>query len=164
MKIKNLMTSPAVTVQPADSLAHAANLLWNHDCGTLPVVDKEGRVGAMVTDRDICVAAWSTGKPLAELRVQDAMSKSVVSVRADDDVGLAVDRMAMHQVHRLPVVDEHDRPVGVLSLNDLARRGDKDPQLGKRALQVMAAVCRLRSEPMPAAQRTLASAGAAIAD
>ena len=164
MKTKNLMSSPAVTVHPHDRLAHAAALMWQNDCGALPVVDKDGRVGAMVTDRDVCMAAWSTGKPLHELRVQDAMSKSVVSIRADDDVGLAVDRMAMHQVHRLPGVDEHERPVGVLSLNDLARRGDKDPQLGKRALQVMAAVCRLRSEPMPAAQRTLASAGAAIAD
>lgn len=164
MKIKGLMSSPAIVVQPGDNLAHATHLLWHHDCGSLPVVDKDGRVGAMITDRDICVAAWSTGKPLAELRVQDAMSKSVVSVRADDDVGLAVDRMAMHQLHRLPVVDEHERPVGVLSLNDLARRGDKDPQLGKRALQVMAAVCRLRNEPMPAAQRTMASANVAVSD
>lgn len=163
MKIKSLMTSPAVTVQPNDTLAHAANLLWNHDCGALPVVDKEGRVGAMVTDRDVCIAAWSTGKPLAELRVRDAMSQSIVTARADDTLALAVDRMAMHQVHRLPVVDEHERPVGILSLNDLARRGDKDPEVGKRALQALAAVCRLRSEPLPAAQRTLRSAEQAVA-
>lgn len=163
MKIKSLMTSPAVTVQPNDTLAHAANLLWNHDCGALPVVDKEGRVGAMVTDRDVCIAAWSTGKPLAELRVRDAMSQSIVTARADDTLALAVDRMAMHQVHRLPVVDEHERPIGILSLNDLARRGDKDPEVGKRALQALAAVCRLRSEPLPAAQRTLRSAEQAVA-
>lgn len=163
MKIKSLMTSPAVTVQPNDTLAHAASLLWNHDCGALPVVDKEGRIGAMVTDRDVCIAAWSTGMPLAELRVRDAMSKSVVSARADDTLALAVDRMAMHQVHRLPVVDEHERPVGMLSLNDLARRGDKDPEVGKRTLQAFAAVCRLRNEPMPAAQRTMASAEQAVA-
>jgi CBS domain-containing protein len=163
MKIKSLMTSPAVTVQPSDTLAHAAHLLWNHDCGSLPVVDKEGRVGAMVTDRDVCIAAWSTGKPLAELRVRDAMSKSVVSARADDTLALAVDRMAMHQVHRLPVVDEHERPIGMLSLNDLARRGDKDPEVGKRTLQALAAVCRLRNEPLPAAQRTMASAEQAVA-
>lgn len=163
MKIKNLMTSPAVTVQPNDTLAHAANLLWNHDCGALPVVDKEGRVGAMVTDRDVCIAAWSNGKPLAELRVRDAMSKSVVTARADDSLGLAVDRMAMHQLHRLPIVDEHERPVGILSLNDLARRGDKDPEVGKRALQALAAVCRLRSEPLPTAQRAQRSAEQAVA-
>lgn len=163
MKTKTLMTSPAVTVQPNDTLAHAANLMWNHDCGALPVVDKDGRAGAMLTDRDVCMAAWSTGKPLADMRVQDAMSKALVSIRADDDLGVAVDRMAMHQLRRLPVLDEHERPVGVLSLNDLARRGDKDPQLGKRALQVMASVCRLRSEAMPAAQRTLRSAGEAVA-
>jgi CBS-domain-containing membrane protein len=164
MKIRKLMTSPAVTVQPNDTLAHAANLLWNHDCGALPVVDKEGRAGAVVTDRDMCIAAWSTGKPLAELRVQDAMSKAIVTVRADDDLGLAVDRMALHQIHRLPVVDEHERPVGMLSLNDLARRGDKDPEVGKRALQALAAVCRLRSEAMPPAQRTLRSAEQGVAD
>jgi CBS-domain-containing membrane protein len=163
MKTKNLMSSPAVTVHPHDRLAHAAALMWQNDCGALPVVDKDGRVGAMVTDRDVCMAAWSTGKPLHELRVQDAMSKALVSVRADDDLGVAVDRMTMHQLHRLPVVDEHERPVGVLSLNDLGRRGDKDPQLGKRALQVMAAVCRLRNEAAPPAQRTMQAAAQAVA-
>jgi len=140
MKTKNLMSSPAVTVHPHDRLAHAA-----------------------APDRDVCMAAWSTGKPLHELRVQDAMSKALVSVRADDDLGVAVDRMTMHQLHRLPVVDEHERPVGVLSLNDLGRRGDKDPQLGKRALQVMAAVCRLRNEAAPPAQRTMQAAAQAVA-
>ena len=163
MKTKNLMSSPAVTVHPHDRLAHAAALMWQHDCGALPVVDKEGRAGAMLTDRDVCMAAWSTGKPLAGLRVQDAMSTALVSIRADDDLGVAVDRMAMHQLRRLPVLDEHERVVGVLSLNDLGRRGEKDPQLGKRALQVMASVCRLRSEALPAAQRTLRSAGEAVA-
>lgn len=163
MKTKNLMSSPAVTVHPHDRLAHAAALMWQNDCGALPVVDKDGRVGAMVTDRDVCMAAWSTGKPLHELRVQDAMSKALVSVLADDEIGVAVDRMTLHQLRRLPVLDEHERVVGVLSLNDLGRRGEKDPQLGKRALQVMASVCRLRSEALPPAQRTLRSAGEAVA-
>jgi CBS domain-containing protein len=97
MKTKNLMSSPAVTVHPHDRLAHAAALMWQNDCGALPVVD------------------------------------------------------------------EHERPVGVLSLSDLGRRGDKDPQLGKRALQVMAAVCRLRNEAAPPAQRTMQAAAQAVA-
>lgn len=168
MKVRELMSSPAYTCRPQDSLQHAARLLWEHDCGMLPVVDAEGRVGAAITDRDICMAAFTKGLRLADLRVADCMSRSVVPCRADEDVAAIAERMAEHQLHRLPVVDALGRPIGVLALNDLVVAGDGDGALGRAALRALTGVSRRRAKvpavvtrPLPAAApRAAATPGA----
>jgi predicted transcriptional regulator len=60
-RIEKLMHRPVVTCHVNDSLANAARLLWEQDCGALPVVDERGRVVAMITDRDICMVAYTQG-------------------------------------------------------------------------------------------------------
>jgi CBS domain-containing protein len=145
MLVRELMSQPAHTVRTQDSLATAARLLWDHDCGILPVVDREGCLGATITDRDICMAAYTRGRPLAELQVADSMSKTVVTCRADEELDDAARRMIAHQIRRLPVVDAGGRPCGVLSLNDLALAAERNPVLGQKVLQVLGAVCRHRT-------------------
>lgn len=144
MRVKELMTSPAVTCSPQDSLAHAAHLLWQNDCGVLPVVDHNGRLGSVVTDRDICMAAYTSGKSLEQLRVADCMAREAVACREDDDVGAASRLMQRHTVRRLPVLDRADNLVGLLSLNDLALSSDKEAALGKEVVKIMVAVCKHR--------------------
>ncbi len=161
MKVRELMTSPAHTCQPHDTLAHAAQQMWDHDCGILPVVDRDGRVGATITDRDICMAALTRGRRLDELRVADAMSKQVFACSPDDDVATAAGTMALHQVHRLPVVDGKQQLSGLLSLNDLALAGDADARLAREASRVLAGVCRHRARvPAVVAPGTAAAAPA----
>jgi CBS-domain-containing membrane protein len=150
MKVRDLMSSPVHTCRANETLAHAAQLLWEHDCGVLPVVDRDGRVGAAITDRDICMGAYTRGKDLAALRVADSMSRSVVTCRADEELAAAADTMVKHQLHRLPVVDEHGKPVGLLSLNDLAAAAARDPAVGRQALRVLTAVCTRRPAAKPA--------------
>lgn len=163
MKIREVMSSPAHTCQPQDSLERAARLLWDHDCGVLPVVDRHGRVSAAITDRDICMGALTRGERLADLRVADSMSGDVVTCRADEEVAVAAQRMAERQVHRLPVVDKEGRACGVVSLNDLAIAGQRDACVGTEAVRLLAAVCRHRAgvpavvpitPPSPVAART----------
>ncbi len=144
MKVRELMTSPVHTCRPNESLANAAQRLWEHDCGVLPVVDRDGKVRAAITDRDICMGALLRGRALAELQVGDSMSATVVTCRADDEIGKAAETMAGNQLRRLPVVDEAGKLVGMLSLNDLARVCDRDAQVGKHALRVLTAVCKRR--------------------
>jgi len=98
--------------------------MWDHDIGGLPVVD-EARVVGMITDRDICIAAHTHGVPLAEIAVADAMSRTLWSCFPDDDVGSLARRMAMHQLHRMPVIDPLGRLVGIITINDLARAARK---------------------------------------
>ena len=72
MKVAELMTRSVLAAHPQDSLARAAQMMWDHDCGALPVIDDSGRVLGMITDRDVCMAAYTQGRPLAEIPVEIA--------------------------------------------------------------------------------------------
>lgn len=144
MKVRDLMSSPAHVCNAGDSLENAARVLWEHDVGVLPVVDEDGRVRATITDRDICMAAWTQGACLRDIRVSSSMSQQAVTCRADEDVSAASQRMAQSAVRRLPVVDESGKVVGVLSLGDLARAAAKDRAAGTEALKALVAICQPR--------------------
>ena len=121
MKVKDLMSKNVGCCYPEDSLNRAAQIMWESDCGVVPVMDRESRVVGMLTDRDLCMAAYTQGRPLREISTALAMSKQVWSCRPEDDLGAAEAMMRAHQVHRLPVTDEQGRAVGILSLGDVAR-------------------------------------------
>lgn len=121
MKISELMTRNVETCRTVDTLAHAAQLMWEHDLGALPAIDEHGRVAGMITDRDICMAAYTRGEPLSAMAVSSAMSAHPTTCLQSDDVPIVEAAMAQRQLHRLPVVDDDDRLVGIISLNDLAR-------------------------------------------
>ena len=123
MNVEDLMTLAPHVCRPKDSLHAAAQLMWRHDCGTLPVVDDDSHLVGMITDRDICMGGYIQHQSLTRLRVDQSMAHNVVTCRADDDIAAAAQVMAEHQVRRLPVVDGDDRVVGVLSLCDVVRAG-----------------------------------------
>ena len=122
MRIREIMSEPAVTCRATDSLNRAARLMWEHDCGVLPVTGDDGRLVGVVTDRDICMAAYTRGTTLRAIRVEDAMARSVFGCGPDDSLEKAETLMSDKQIRRLPVVDEYDRPIGVVSVNDIARQ------------------------------------------
>ncbi len=121
MKIEEVMSAAPRTCRPEDDLALAASELWVGDVGFLPVVDGDGCIFAVVTDRDICMCAYTRGLPLGELCVQDCMSEPVHTCRPHQDTDHAIELMAEHRVRRLPVVDAEGHPGGVISLVDVAR-------------------------------------------
>ena len=126
MLVEQLMNRPAITCGPHDSCQLAAGLMWEHDCGVLPVVDADGGVCGVITDRDICMAAYLRGMPLDRMEVGDAMAREVFVCRPGDPLGVAETIMSQCQVRRLPVVDPAGHVVGVLSLNDLAREAEQE--------------------------------------
>src|SRR5579862_1491147 len=124
MRVENIMTRPVQSCRPEDSLERAAQLMWECDCGSVPVCASDGitRAVAMITDRDICMCAYSQGKTLRELKVADAISNQELRVcRASDSLAEAENAMRQGRVRRLPVLDSHGALVGMLSLADLAR-------------------------------------------
>jgi CBS domain-containing protein len=127
MKIKELMHAPAITCGVGNSLNEAARLMWDHDCGSLPVVDAAGQVVGIITDRDLCMAAYTQGRPLWAIPVANVMARQIHSVRAEDDVVDAHRLMSERQVRRLPVLDADGRLVGVLSIHDLVRQAAANP-------------------------------------
>lgn len=160
MRVQEIMTQPAVTCRPTDSLNEAAGLMWDYDCGVLPVVDDGGVVVGLVTDRDVCMAAYTQGERLGAIRVATAMSKKVFSCRPDDMLEAAERTMSERKVRRLPVIDGQGRPLGVLSLNDIARHavsGTDDEALEHELSETLSAICEprrraLQSVPEPAAR------------
>lgn len=150
MKVEQLMKQQVRTCHAQDTLSTAAQIMWDHDCGCVPVVNGDGRVIGIITDRDICMAAYTQGGALRALQVQDAMSKTVSVCKAQDTLADAERMMRANQVHRLPVVDAANRLVGILSLNDLAREAGHESSAKKHEVgfaeigQTLEAVCRPR--------------------
>lgn len=124
MQISKLMTRTPATVRRDTPLQEAAQRMKDNDCGALPVVEGEddGRPVGVITDRDITVRIVAPGKNPQELRVDDAMTESTVTIRQDDPDEEAGRLMEENQIRRLIVVDDSDTCVGVVSQADLARR------------------------------------------
>lgn len=157
MRVANLMTSSAASVTTDDSLSTAARLMWERDCGAIPVLDpRNDKCVGMITDRDICMATWSKGRIPEYISVAEAMSTGLISCSPNDGVGFAQGLMQSHKVRRLPVVDAEQRLLGIISLADIARTvgagRTSDPELTpERLAATFAAVAEERSTRRPQA-------------
>ena len=121
MKIREIMTSQVIRINPEESVAVAARALQHYNIGILPVCGSDGRVCGLVTDRDLVTRCVAPGKNPARTPVRDVMTRSVVSVRPDMDAGAAAHLMGREQIRRLPVI-ENGKLCGMVSLGDLAER------------------------------------------
>ena len=145
MQVQDVISRGVATCHMGDTVLRAAEIMWNRDCGCVPIVDCDGRAFAMVTDRDVCMAAWTTGRHLGDIPVAVAQSHQLWFVRETDSLHAAMMLMRTHQVRRLPVLDAVDRPIGMLSMNDLIRHAgagerraeELDPE---RIVEVIAAI------------------------
>jgi CBS-domain-containing membrane protein len=150
MRVDQIMTRQVGTCQPEDSLERAAQLMWSHDCGCVPVVSGDGttRIEGLITDRDICMCALFEGKPLHELQVAQAMTRQVRACKASDSLGVAERVMADARVRRLPVLDEQSALIGMVSLADLAREASRETTSPQQQIMesevgdTLAAICR----------------------
>ena len=132
MNVGRIMTQHVKTCRAQDSLQAAARIMWENDCGIVPVVDQESRMVGVITDRDICMAAMFNDLPLSNLQVENTMSTEVFSCRSHDPLEVVEQLMRMHQVHRLPVTDKHGALVGIVSLNDIALEAEHERQLSTK--------------------------------
>jgi len=147
MHVSELMSKPVVTCRTGDNLDVAARLMWEYDCGVVPVIDAEGRLTGMVTDRDISMAAYTQGKALWAIPVSTAMAKNVLAVHPEESVEGVERLMREGQIRRVPVIDNRARPVGLVSINDLARLTARAKKSGvdRELVQTLAAVCKPRA-------------------
>ena len=123
MKVADVMTSDLVTCRGDDSLNRAAQLMWERRCGTVAVVDGAGKVEGVLSDRDICMAAYTQGRRLDDVAVVTAMSRAVRTCPASASIEDAEDIMAAHAVRRVIVIGDDGHACGMLSIDDIARSG-----------------------------------------
>lgn len=124
--VSDLMTRGVRTLTPADTVTSAARAMDELNVGVIPVCEGEKLVG-MVTDRDIVVRGVAQELDAKTTDLSDVMSTNVRTAREDEDVDEVLSEMAESQIRRLPVVDDQDRLVGIISLGDIAAKDpDKD--------------------------------------
>jgi CBS domain-containing protein len=146
MKVKDIMSRDIATCTTGDPLTEAARIMWERDCGFVPVLDPARRLAGVITDRDACMAAYTQGKPLCDISVSSVMATRVYSCREEDDVQAVHTTMRKHQVHRVPVLDKGGRVTGVVSLSDLARKLARQPGAAGKAdvADTLSEICRPR--------------------
>jgi CBS domain-containing protein len=150
MKIKEIMTKLPKTASRDTTLAAAAHLLWDADCGILPVVDG-GKLVGVVTDRDMYVALATRNKPASQITVGEVSTGKAWVCGPDDDVHAALDTMASQRVRRLPVIQD-DALVGIISMNDLvlAAGAEKDVR-NDEVVATLKTICAHHAAPAAAA-------------
>lgn len=152
MRVQELMTLAPWTCRATDSATIAAQMMWDRDCGIVPVLGEDGHLAGVVTDRDLCMAAYFQDRPLSQISVASAMSSDVFTCRPGDPVSDAERLMRQKQVKRLPVVDDHGWLAGMLSLSDVAQAVKRNGGLREKAaggedlLETVAAVSKPRVE------------------
>ena len=124
MKVKDLMTAEPKTCGLSDTLAEAAGFMWEKDCGILPVLDQDEKVVGLLTDRDICMAAALKARPLADIGVEETITRQVFACEPNDDIRTALDTMQKNRVRRLPVVASDGTLHGILSMNDVVLKAE----------------------------------------
>lgn len=151
MKVRDLMKSDVKSCRPSDSLNIAARIMWENDCGCVPVVDSENRVLGVLTDRDVCMAAYTQGLSLHLIQAESAMGSPAVCCNSTDKLETAEQLMRDAKVRRLPVCDREGKLVGILSLSDIAcatgRKGIRENQEAELA-RVLGAVSEPRAHSM----------------
>ena len=141
----DVMSREVVRVHPEDTLRYAARLMSGYDCGSLPVVSGDNRLIGMITDRDITVRGVAEMQDAGRLPVRAAMTDEAFACHVNDSLYECMRTMAQHQVRRIPIVDGHDRVVGIISQADIAQHaGDSGRGYERRA--VADVVCAV-SEP-----------------
>ena len=123
MKIREVMTTPAIRISPEETVEVAARTLTHYNIGILPVCGSDGHVCGLVTDRDLVTRCLASGKRPGQTTVREVMTGPVVSVRPDMDVTTAAHLMGRQQVRRLPVM-ENGKLCGMVSIADLTNRAE----------------------------------------
>lgn len=119
MKVREIMSRQVEFCEPGTNLAEAAELMWTHDCGALPVLD-HGKLAGIVTDRDLFIALGTRNLPASEVFVGDVFGAPPVACNPEDDVTTAMHMMRAAKVRRLPVVNAAGTLEGIVALSDIA--------------------------------------------
>ena len=119
MKVKEVMTPNAKAIWLTESLADAAKLMWENDCGVLPIIKDGQKVVGLITDRDICMASAMRDRNPSGISVEEVMTRQVYAVKPEDNIDRALQVMQEHQIRRLPVINPEGELEGILSINDI---------------------------------------------
>ncbi|HVL98057.1 MAG TPA: CBS domain-containing protein [Egibacteraceae bacterium] len=126
--LREIMAQDLQTLPATATVDQAARTMRNADVGDIIVVDDDGTVRGIVTDRDITIRAVAEGRDPSTLKLEEIASEDLVTVEPDTDITEAARIMRERAIRRLPVT-EGGKPVGIVSIGDLAIERDDDSAL-----------------------------------
>ena len=154
MQIAEVMTPGPICCTPETTVAEAARLMWEGDCGVLPVVSERALKG-VVTDRDLFIALATRDAKASELAVGSVMHDAPITCTPRDDVHQAMGKMKTHRVRRLPVVDKDGTLVGIVSMNDLLLTAAPESKMGEKVVDTLQTISE-HQLPVPVAKHAVA--------
>jgi len=153
MQIKQIMTKDIATCRPDTNLAVVAKLMWDRDCGFVPVIDAAGKVAGVITDRDICIATATRRLLPDQITATQAMRRQPIhTTQPEDTAEKALSTMKQFQVRRLPVVAADGTLKGIVSMNDIVLASQqKEGPAAAEIVSALAAICAHLPAKVPAA-------------
>ena len=140
MKVKDCMCNDVCCVKPETNLKEVAKIMSQNHIGCLPVCDNNNSICGIVTDRDLVLRCIACDKNIDNTPVSDIMSCNVCTCKETDDITNAQSKMGQKQIRRLPVCDNNNKIVGILTLGDLAKN---DSEVGKEEVCItLEDICR----------------------
>lgn len=126
-KCSDIMTKNPVYALPDDTVEKVAQLMKKQDVGPVPVVDNDRTkaLAGIVTDRDLALKVVAEGRNPQTTKVEEVMTRRLITCHADDDAESAMKAMAQYQLRRIPVVEDGNTLVGIISQADVATRVDE---------------------------------------
>ncbi len=126
MRTREIMTASPWCCVLVDTASKAARIMKKMNTGIVPVVENEEsrKLVGVVTDRDLCLQIVAEGRDPQKTPVKDCMTSHLICCNPDDDLKKALELMKENQVRRIPIVDKENMLVGIVSMADIARRGD----------------------------------------
>ncbi len=125
MKVQDCMCQDICCIKPETNIGEAAKLMSEHHVGCLPVCDNNNSICGIVTDRDLVLRCIACDKDVKQTPISDIMTCDVSTCKKTDDITNAESKMGQKQIRRLPVCDDNNRVVGMLTLGDLANNDNK---------------------------------------
>jgi CBS domain-containing protein len=119
--VADAMTTRIHACKSSERLDRVAKIMWEHGCSEVPVVDDDGFLITMLSDRDVCLCAYTQGKALAQIPVTCAAPDPIQVVRTEDSLDFAHELMRKRHVRCLPVLENTGRLIGLLSISDIIR-------------------------------------------
>jgi len=135
MQIKEILSKDVQYANPETSIRQIAEMMKEHDCGSVPVADNDKLVG-MITDRDIVLRCVAEDKDALIMTAQECMTTGVLYCNDTDEVDAVLENMGEEAVRRLPVVNSSKNLVGIVSFGDLAAACENKKIPGKAMEQI----------------------------
>lgn len=134
LKVKDLMTKNVEFVMPDATISEVAQIMEQSDVGIVPVCDEEKRLVGVITDRDIVIR--NVAKNRGDIRVEEIMSKRITTASPNEDIYNISKKMAKHRIRRIPIVEENNVLVGVVSIGDIASKTDYNMEIAESLSEI----------------------------